>query len=723
MNRIRLTPFLRGLLRPLLPLAVLVAWAGGTAAAAPVDPASAMIDKLVADGLAKAGQKPNAPAGDEVFLRRIYLDVIGRIPTAQEARDFLSDRVPDKRARLIDALLLSDGYASHWFNYWADVLRIKSNANDNGQDGAGNAYAAWVKQQLRENVPYNKFVHAMITAQGYVWDSGAVGYYMRDAGMPLDNMANTTQIFLGSRVACAQCHNHPFDDYKQRDFYEMAAYTVGVDTRVSSRQIIAEATGKKKMSKREADRLAGPGVSEVLDDLLEPLSYGIRHDASKEQALPSDFRGDPKNPSPREGKPGEVVKPQPVFSREKIKTGRGILENYAGWMVSADNPTFTTVVVNRLWKSAFGIGLIEPVDDIKKVDLDKNQNDASKLASNPALMAFLTQHMKTAGYDMKKFLRALYNSQSYQREATTEEVLAVEDYKFPGPIIRRQSAEQLWDSLVTLVIPSPDERRSGGGYNAELAKMRERAEALQDKLRAGNGRALLNYATDRAKVETAFDGQQRPWRDKLAAARTKNDPEAVKAAQAEIDKLETARQAARKQVEAAHQAESSKLATASPFSKPAPAMMMEKDKMKKEEPIISQADQQKWAGYDASWVRAAELPSPAPGGHFLREFGQSERDIIQAASNESSVTQALLMLNSRLFDQLMEKNTQLGKIMMGVTTPDEKRDQLFLTMLSRQPNDHEKEIVAGQIKADGQVNALRKVAWALLNTREYSFIQ
>jgi len=722
MNCLRQTSRFRGLLRPFLSLVAAVSLVGGEGQAAP-DPASAMIDKLVLDGLTKAGQKPNAPAKDEVFLRRVYLDIIGRTPTADEALAFLNDKTADKRSRLIDTLLLSDGYVSHWFNYWADILRVKSNANENGQDGAGDAYAAWVKKQLRENVPYNKFVHSMITAEGYVWDSGAVGYYMRDAGMPLDNMANTTQIFLGSRVACAQCHNHPFDDYKQRDFYEMAAYTVGVDTRVSSRQIIAEATGKKKLSKREASRLVAPGVDDVLDDLLEPLSYGIRHDAAREQALPMDFRGDPKNPSPREGKPGEIVKAQPVFSREKIKTGKGILDNYAGWMVSPENPTFTTVVVNRLWKSAFGIGLIEPVDDIKKVDLDRNQNDASKLASNPALMAFLTQHMKTVGYDMKKFLRSVYNSQTYQREATAEEVLNIEDYKFAGPVVRRKTAEQLWDSLVAMVIPYADERKSSGGYSAELVKMRERAEQIQDKLRAGNGRALLDYATDRAKVETQFDEQQRPWREKLAAARTKSDTAGVEAAQAEIDKLEAARFDARKKVEDAHKGDASKTASASPFSKPAPAMMMDKDKMKKAEPIVSQADQQKWAGYDASWIRAAELPSPAPSGHFLREFGQSDRDIIQAASSESSVTQALLMLNSRLFDELTAKNTELGKILMGVKTPDEKRDQLFLTMLSRLPNDREKEIVAAQLKTDGQANALRKVAWALLNTREYTFIQ
>ena len=695
-----------------------------TAWAAP-DPASAMIDKLVNDGLAKAQLQPNPPASDEVFLRRIYVDIIGRIPTAQEASDFLNDKSADKRGKLIDTLLASEGYVSNWFNYWADILRVQSNLVDTNIQGAGDAYGVWLKEQLRANTPYNKLVYTMLTARGYVWDNGAVGYYMRDAGMPLDNMANTTQIFLGSRVACAQCHDHPFDQYKQRDFYEMAAYTTGVDTRVSSRQIIAEATGKKKLSRREASRLVAPGVTDVLDDLLEPLSYGTRQNPEREQRLPMDFRGDPKNPNTRQGRPGDVVKPQPVFSREKIKTGRGILENYAEWMAGPDNPTFTVVIANRLWKSAFGIGLIEPVDDIKKADLDKHKNDAAQLATNPALMSYLVQHMKASGYDMKKFLRSIYNSQSYQREATTEEVLNVEEYKFQGPVIRRMSAEQIWDSYVAMVIPEPDQRKAVGGYMTRLAQVKARAEALQEKLRVGNGKALLNYATARAKVETEFDEKQAPFRQKIADARAKNDTAAEEAAQSEIDTLEMARFDARKKVEDEHGGSKMTQASSSPFGMK-PVVMDETAKMrevKSEEQVFREEDTKRWGGYDLSWIRASELPSPAPGGHFLREFGQSERHIIQAASTDSSVTQALLMLNSPLFRQLTESNTQLGKVFSGLKTAEEKRDQLFLTIVSRLPNENEKALTAAQIKASGPEKGLETVAWALLNTREFTFIK
>ncbi|MGI8601835.1 MAG: DUF1549 domain-containing protein [Verrucomicrobiales bacterium] len=717
-----------------LPLAAVIAcsavniFALPAAAPAAADPASQNIDRLVEEGLVKAGLKPNPPASDEIFVRRIHLDIIGRIPTAQEAADFLNSKAPDKRSKLIDQLLMSEGYVSHFYNFWADILRVKSNPNEGGQEGSGDAYAAWLKGELRKNTPYNKLVYQMLTANGYIWDNGAVGYYMRDAGMPLDNMANTCQIFLGTRVACAQCHDHPFDEYHQRDFYEMAAYTTGVNTRVQPRDIISEATGKK-VGKRAAEKLVQPGVAQELEKLLEPLSYGVRGNPKAEQKLPDDYRGDPKNPNPREGKPGEIVKAVPVFGkRSEIKTNKHILENYAGWMTSPENQTFTVIIANRLWKQAMGLGLIEPVDDIKKVDLDKHTGDASKLASNPALMSFLTQHMKSCNYDMKRFLRTIYNTRAYQREATTGDIASIEEYKFPGPVLRRLTSEQLWDSMVTFVIPYPDLRRGSLAYTGQMSKMKAEADKLQDEW-GGNAKALLDLATGRAKVEADFDKQVEPARKKMADARAKNDKKALETAQAEVERIEALRFDARKKVADEQKSKTSKMAsTAGLFSQKKPVAMttMETDKMMKKETAVEttpSAADDKWQGFGNEWVRASELPSPAPGGHFLREFGQSDRDIIQNSTRDSSVTQALLMLNGSLFNQVTANNTQLGQALSAARTPDEKRDQLYLTILSRLPNDREKALVAKQLQQDGNASGFKKIAWALLNTREFSFLQ
>jgi len=155
---------------------------------------------------------PNAQASDETFLRRIYLDLAGRIPTAAEARSFLESRESGKRDALIDDLLARESYASHFFNVWADVLRLKTHFV-NTSNVIPSAYRRYIRESLRTNKPYDVFVREMLSAKGFAWDNPAIGYYQRDPDMPLDNMALTSRIFLGTRIECAQCHNDPFDKW------------------------------------------------------------------------------------------------------------------------------------------------------------------------------------------------------------------------------------------------------------------------------------------------------------------------------------------------------------------------------------------------------------------------------------------------------------------------------------------------------------------------------
>jgi hypothetical protein len=149
------------------------------------------------------------------------------VPTLDEASEFQASTYPDKRARLIAELLGSEAHVSHFFHFWADILRLQE--DDAGSRNASVAYQLWVKRALRENMPYDRFVAALVSARGKYWENGAVGYYHRDRGMPLDNLANTARIFLGVRLECAQCHNHPFDKWTQMDFYKLAAFSHNMD--------------------------------------------------------------------------------------------------------------------------------------------------------------------------------------------------------------------------------------------------------------------------------------------------------------------------------------------------------------------------------------------------------------------------------------------------------------------------------------------------------------
>ncbi|MBT4866209.1 MAG: DUF1549 domain-containing protein, partial [Planctomycetaceae bacterium] len=161
-----------------------------------VSSASRQIDKLIEADYAKHKIDPNPLTSDELFVRRIYLDVVGRIPSHDETVAFLDSTDSKKRSALIDELLDSEGYVSHQFNYWADLLRLQSRM----RYAPAQPYLEFVKTSLRENKPYDQFVRELITAEGYTWDNGAAGYYLRDVGMPLDNMSNTAQVFLGTQL-------------------------------------------------------------------------------------------------------------------------------------------------------------------------------------------------------------------------------------------------------------------------------------------------------------------------------------------------------------------------------------------------------------------------------------------------------------------------------------------------------------------------------------------
>ena len=190
---------------------------------------SSTLDRLVLVKLSEQGIKANAAVDDKTFVRRIYLDLVGRIPTYEEYNNFMDSSNKQKRTKLINKLVGSKGYVSHNFNYWADVLRVTSRM----KRVTGSNYIGFIKGSLQEGKFYDKFVHELLTANGKVYEegNGASGYYLRDAGMPLDNMANSMQVFLGTSIVCAQCHDHPYDRWTQMDFYKLSAFTSG--TKVS----------------------------------------------------------------------------------------------------------------------------------------------------------------------------------------------------------------------------------------------------------------------------------------------------------------------------------------------------------------------------------------------------------------------------------------------------------------------------------------------------------
>ena len=743
------------------------------------------IDKLVNKLLGEQKIKANGPISDEQFVRRIYLAAAGRIPTSAEAKAFLQNKDANKRDKLVDQLLDSEGYVSHFYNYWADILRINTRL---GRSGASNEYAYkhWVKDALRKNLPYDKMVYELVSAEGNVWENGATGYYHRDRGMPLDNMANTVRVFLGTRLECAQCHDHPFDKWSQKEFFEMASFTYGVRTGYSggenramitktmrderkqrTTKISQKITGIKGFypTRRDSDITkiyasddrrsvakrrgiateeeyralnnkvqaalkksegAYGNINRLISDIYNPLRYASMNVRDRNAPLPHDYQYD-------DAKPKQLIEPGSMFGEDVHKDAleNGYLPAYANWMTSKTNPRFTRVIANRLWKKAFGVGLVEPVDQF---------TDYSK-PHNPELMDRLEQVMKDLDYDMKSFLAMLYKSKAWQRQAHTEDIGPGAPFYFPGPAMSRMSAEQIWDSLAALTIPDVDH------YQPTLArelvaidKERKIYEALESRS-PEEFKAVVDGLSVEVKASYA---RQQIVREKYTQARQAEDAELIRKYRDESRKLSG--DLRRKISQVAYQGADGRTRDASALMASAGIMEMSGGnrmggesyirstlpKVKLEAPegmskVEAKAWQRKQRSADSTWgrtaravMRASELPTPAPRGHFLREFGQSDRELIENASESASVPQALSLMNSKMADILRHPYSVLGQALVKCETPREEIQTLYQHMFTRQPSKRETDRLLREYESDPK-NARDNVIWALLNTQQFIF--
>ncbi len=786
-------------MRPLPSLTALAfsAICGTAALAAANDPASVSreIDSILKADWEKNKLQGNPAVDDHTFVRRIHLDIIGRIPTTREAEAFLTSKAPDKRAKLIDQLLASEGYVQHTFSYLADVLRAQSNGNQAGAI-TGAAYSTFLKESLRTNKPYDELVREMITAMGKSWDNGAIGYYMRDRGMPLDNMANTARVFLGTRVECAQCHNHPFDKWTQKQFYQMAAFTnpiatndysgMGVggaldllreeeqDLRATYKQANfpkgkkttdaerkayrqeGEALGKKAREAVDVLRKTKAPIREALNDVSQNLRYtNVSFNERRKLTLPHDYQYD-------DAKPRSEVTAATMFGHEAtLKPGESQLQAYARWLTT-ENERFDKVIANRLWKRVFGLALIEPLDELMDISVPMNAN----------LQARLEKLIVELNYDMKAYLRILYNTSAYQRQVTREEVAPGAIYHFTGPLLRRMTAEQMWDSFVTLINPSPD--MPNQPLREQFTNRVLAAKKLSDSVDALSPEQILAGAEVAGKQYEKQSARVRELQKLLVEAREKEDKPTLNKVREELRdlQLQTRSSVNRHIIFPGMQKLASEMGVVPTVLNPKDKsgqtvastgtdMMMasmtgnasaqdtvflpgyDKPKLTREQQEAQKkAHEEVWAeeaqffGIDSknlrryfntrsdqsrNWVRAAELESPAPRGHYLREFGQSDRETIENANLDASVPQALAMMNGQLMPQILHRYSQLMLTVSKAPYPDEKVDAIYMTLLSRKPTENERQV---WLKAQDQgLNTIEDLVYALLNTQQFIFIQ
>jgi hypothetical protein len=343
------------------------------------------IDDLVLKKLQALRIGPSEPATDREFIRRAFLDATGTLPTAQGVERFLADTAPDKRARLIDALLEREEYVAYWTNRWSDLLLVSS------AKLATNAmwtFHHWIRESVASNKPWDRLVREILTASGNTLENGAANYYVMHKETT-DLTENVAMAFLGMSITCARCHNHPLEKWTQKQYYEMA-------------NLFARVGLKNGVRGGDVTVYANP-----TGDINHPRL------------------GRPLAPRPLDGE--AIPLEEPADRREHL----------ARWLTSPDNPYFARAVVNRVWKNFMGRGLVEAVDDMR----------ATNPPSNEELLAALTKDFVARGFDLQHLIRTIMNSAAYQRSSRANETNRQDERYYSRYIIRRLPAEVMLDAI------------------------------------------------------------------------------------------------------------------------------------------------------------------------------------------------------------------------------------------------------------------------------------
>ncbi|OYW71255.1 MAG: cell surface protein [Verrucomicrobia bacterium 12-59-8] len=348
------------------------------------------IDTLVGENLHKLRILPSGICTDEEFVRRAFIDIAGVYPEAKDIRNFMADKNANKRAALVDSLLERKEFTELWVMKWAELLQIRSAINNNQPPFYKNAllYYNWLSERIGKNVPINEIVVELLAATGGTVSNPAVNFYQTEVDQ-LKLTENVAQVFMGMRIQCAQCHNHPFDRWTMDDYYGFKAFFAQI--------------GRKQT-----------------DDPAEVIIYNSKGGESRhfltQAVMKPKFLG------------GDTPELKPGQDRRKV---------LAEWMASPQNPFFARNIANIVWSHFNGVGVVEPVDDVR----------VSNPPSNPALIAAMAEHLTEYNFDMRKFVRDVCTSQTYQRSTKVNETNAGDKRNFSHAQVRRVRAEVLLDAI------------------------------------------------------------------------------------------------------------------------------------------------------------------------------------------------------------------------------------------------------------------------------------
>jgi len=398
-------------------------------------PLSNQIDRLLFDQMKTLRLTPSALSSESVFVRRAYLDAIGLLPTPDEVRRFLDDTQADKRERLIEHLLQRPEFADFWAQKWSDLLRNEEKSLD--RKGV-RIYFQWLRDGIASGKALNELAREVIGGRGSTYQNPPANFY-RSLREPYARAEAVAQVFLGTRIQCAKCHNHPFDRWTQNDYHDFAAFFDGIDYRI--------------MENERADRLD-------------------KHEFNGEQIVLITREATMKNP-----RTGEVLRPRFLGGASLPKRDQDRLQALADWTADPKNPFFARAQVNRIWFHLVGRGLVDPIDDFRH----------SNPAVNQELVDWLAKDFQEHGFQIRHTIARIMNSRTYQLSSDDAETNHDDETHYSKALIQPLEAEQLLDAVSRVLdVPVkfngyPQGMRSGQIAAVSQAKRGEKRIEMGEK--------------------------------------------------------------------------------------------------------------------------------------------------------------------------------------------------------------------------------------------------
>jgi hypothetical protein len=527
---------------------------------------------------------------DYQWMRRVSIDIAGRIPTYQEIEEFVKNPSPTKKTDTVNKILNSVDYVNNYQNFWADLLRIRpERLSDDVALLKSYPYMEYVKTFIRDDISYKSFVFELLSATGKYTSNPATGYMIRDNGMPLDNLATSLQLFIGKDIACAQCHDDPFQDYSQKQFYEMAALFNPLDNR--ERRATYSDTLKRIDSEikeiTQKDR-----IDNNVRQLLSANLFNLSDNDEKVLKFPHDYKYE-------DAKPLSAVEPASLDGKLK-GLERGKRQAASEWIINHSD--FQNAIVNRIWGNIVGKPLIAPETNFNLEDSAEGQ-----------VLKYIGEYFKTHDYSIRELIRLITTSDFYSRIAYTGKE---EEYKLQAVLVKRMSAHQIWDSILTLVLPD---------VNYSRVSFSEYSVLLEIDWDSLSGQDALDAVANLREYDKKITGNFLKYKN--------------------IDLVRSA-----------------------------------------------------YCMNTNSFM-----------GQFLKEYGCSDRILLDSSDDNGSITQILTIMNSPIMELMLDKKSQIFQSF----SKNSEKDSTFISILGRPANVQEKSLIVKVELAD--------LVWALINSREFLF--